>query len=655
VFFFLTGWSQTFPAPGQQPGTALPICGTGTLKQSNVPYGANGTIQYATCHHPVDFSPFYYSFTCYAAGTLGLLIVPDSLLDDYDWMLFDITNHNPNDIYKINLVVDGNWSGTLGPTGAKEGGATTFQCGSEAAINHPTFSSMPTLKKDHKYLLLVSNYSEKQSGYSLTIEGGTAQLNDPTPPVLQSAFVGCNKQVITVTLDKNVRCNSLAPDGSDFVLSSGFISIIGATGINCNNQFDMDSIQLMLSAPLVPGNYTVTLKTGTDGNTLLDDCANSVVAGEKENFNVSAPQSTDMDSLTPPNCAANNLQLVFSTPMQCSSIAPNGSDFLITGSSAVGISKANGQCIGGLTNTVIVKLVSPLVVGGNYKITLVKGNDGNTLYNECGIPSTAGSMISFVMKDTVTADFGYQIAYGCVYDSIKINYAGGNGVNQWQWDIDHMGVSSMLAPVLTESEFNIKNLEHIVSNGFCNDTITKSINLDNSLKAIFESNKEVCPKDVVTFTESSTGNLISWHWDFGDGTTSNSQTPPDHLFPDTWAGKSYMINLIVENNIGCFDTASTIILKKQSCAIAVPNAFTPNGDGKNDYLYPLNAYNTTNLEFLVFNRFGQLVFETRDWTKKWDGRMNGQPAETGTYVWMLTYTDGSGKKQSQRGTTILIR
>ncbi|MEJ0080876.1 MAG: hypothetical protein WDM78_08010 [Puia sp.] len=111
--------------------------------------------------------------------------------------------------------------------------------------------------------MLVSNFSENQSGYTLSFGGGTAVLNDPVPPVLQSAFVGCDKQMVTVTLDKKVRCNSLASDGSDFNFSSGSVSIIGATGINCNNQFDMDSIQLMLNAPLVPGNYSVVLKPET--------------------------------------------------------------------------------------------------------------------------------------------------------------------------------------------------------------------------------------------------------------------------------------------------------------------------------------------------------------------------------------------------------
>ena len=108
--------------------------------------------------------------------------------------------------------------------------------------------------------------------------------------------------------------------------------------------------------------------------------------------------------------------------------------------------------------------------------------------------------------------------------------------------------------------------------------------------------------------------------------------------------------------MGCYDTASEQITKLQSCSIAVPNAFTPNGDGKNDYLYPLNGNLTSSLEFQVYNRYGQLVFETRDWSKKWDGTIGGKPQPTGTYVWMLHYTEGaSGKSFFLRGTSVLIR
>ena len=93
-----------------------------------------------------------------------------------------------------------------------------------------------------------------------------------------------------------------------------------------------------------------------------------------------------------------------------------------------------------------------------------------------------------------------------------------------------------------------------------------------------------------------------------------------------------------------------------SCFIAVPSAFTPNGDGLNDYLYPLKAYKSTNLTFSIYNRFGQRVFYSTNWLSKWDGRYKGLAQDPGTYVWMLDYDNSeSGKHVFQKGTTILIR
>jgi gliding motility-associated-like protein len=93
-----------------------------------------------------------------------------------------------------------------------------------------------------------------------------------------------------------------------------------------------------------------------------------------------------------------------------------------------------------------------------------------------------------------------------------------------------------------------------------------------------------------------------------------------------------------------------------NCYIAVPSAFTPNGDGLNDFLYPNNAIKADNLEFRVYNRWGQLVFLSRDWTQKWDGKVKGLPQNTGVYVWFLSYTHrDTGEKVFQKGTTTLIR
>jgi len=642
---------------GQTPPTAFPVCGTSTFKQQTVPQCNNHSIP-VNCSNAnyTDINPYWYKFTCFQGGTLGFEITPITASDDYDWQLFDVTGHDPNDVYtNISLFVSANWSANPGATGASASGTGNVNC---AGYSYPNQNAMPTLVMGHNYLLMVSHFTQTQSGYSLVFSGGTASITDTAAPKLQRAQPSCDGMQIKIVLNKKMKCNSLTASGSDFSLSPGSVQISGASGNGCSTGFDMDTVTLTLSGALTPGNYTVSAQNGTDQNTLLDNCGTQVPVGYAVTFNKPvAPQPTPLDSIAPLGCAPNVLNLVFKKGIRCASIAQDGSDFRLMGPSAVGISGASGNCDGnGNTPVVKVKLAAPLVVGGTYILTLLNGNDGNTIIDECGQMTPAGSSLSFTIKDTLSGEFTDQILYGCRSDTIVFNYPAKNDANQWQWIFDNTDTVRVGNPVRIYSVFGAKTAMLIVSNGVCSDTSdVVTINLDNGIKAAFEAPNILCPKDQATFINNSTGKVDSWTWDFGDGTGSTQQTPPAHLYPMTGIETKYAVDLIAHKG-GCSDTAAQQIDVLRSCYIAVPSAFTPNGDGMNDYLYPLNALKADNLEFRVFNRYGQLVFESADWTRKWDGTVNGHPSPAGTYVWTLRYTDhDTGKKIEQKGTTILIR
>ncbi|MEO8766453.1 MAG: gliding motility-associated C-terminal domain-containing protein [Ginsengibacter sp.] len=650
--------SQTCTEFGQLPTTAFPVCGTDTFFQSTVPY-CGGKELPGTCSQDVitDTNPFWYKFTCFKAGTLGFLITPLDLKDDYDWEIFDITGRSPNDLYTDpSLFVACNWSGKTGLTGTSSAGISLQNC---AGLGYPTFSSMPVLKLGHKYLLLISHftrYALSRNGYKLSFGGGTANITDPLLPDILTASSSCDATQVIVKLNKPVKCSSLAADGSDFSLSPAVSVITGATGIGCNNGFDMDSIILTMKTPLPPGNYTITIKNGTDNNTQLDNCDRNITPGRSVPLNILPLQPTPMDSLTSVGCAPGSIQLVFGKNIRCNSIAADGSDFNITGTSLVTVAGATGNCNNGVSNVIIVRLTGPISKEGNYKITLVKGSDGNTLIDECAQETLAGSALAFGTKDTVSAAFLFTIFQGCVTDTVAFAHDGRNGVNQWLWQLDFTGTSVLKNPVAYFNTFGPKVITLSVSNGVCQDTITKMVPLDNLLKAVFETTNLLCPEDAATFTNKSIGNITNYYWNFGEGSSYRSQTPPPLHYPLLTDEKIYPVSLVVENNIGCFDTAINNLKVLKSCYIAVPNAFTPNGDGLNDYLYPANAYKADNLEFSVYNRGGQLVFHTRDWTQKWDGSIQGNPQDAGIYVWMLKYTNhDTGKKIFQKGSAVLIR
>ncbi len=664
LHFYLAG-AQTQHACtvlGQTPATAFPLCTKDTFVQSNVPICTNNNVIVKGCEGtPSDYAdknPFWYKFTCYQTGTLGFLITPNDLNDDYDWQLYDVTGlTNLNAVYSnTSLFVVANWSGSYGLTGAGPAGAHNVECGSNPLDNVNTFSTMPVLQNGHDYLLLISHYSDNQSGYKLSFGGGTAVINDPKLPDLQTLQASCDASTISVKLNVKMKCGSLAANGSDFTITPAAATVVAATGKGCGSSFDMDSVVLVLSNPLPPGNYKVSIKKGTDINTLLDDCDRDIPEGHQLPLVITALQPTPLDSISPVKCAPSKLELVFKKNIRCSSIAADGSDFVVTGPSPITITGAAGSCNNNLSSTIVLTLASPVVKAGVYQLSLKQGTDFNTIIDECGQATSINSSVSFSVKDTVSADFNYTLQLGCLADTVVFLHDGKHAVNQWFWVFDANGGSTAPGATVIFKSFGPKQIALTVSNGFCTDTVRKTVNLDNQLEALFETSDLLCPEDAAEFKNKSIGTITSYNWSFGNGKTSVQATPDPQHYAQTGATANYTIQLIVQNAAGCLDTATAPLKVLKTCYIAVPNAFTPNNDGYNDYLYPLNAYKADNLEFNVYNRLGQRVFHTTDWTKKWDGTISGVLQNAGTYVWTLQYTNhDTGKQVMQKGSSVLIR
>ena len=657
-----TAYGQACTTLGQNPSTAFPVCGTSTFVQNTVPIcGVNnlvvpGCTGSGTANYQ-DKNPFWYRFTCYRTGTLGFVITPNDLGDDYDWQLYDITGRNPNDVYTVpSLVVTGNWAGTYGATGASASGVNFIQCASDPAANENSFAQMPTIIEGRQYLLLVSHFTNSQSGYTLSFGGGTASITDPTDPKLGTATANCEGNSIHVTLNKKMKCRSLTGTGTEFSLSPGLATVISATGTGCNSSFDLDALTLTLSNPLPPGNYQLIIRNGSDGNTLQDNCDRTIPQGDAIPLTILPIQPTPMDSLTKIGCAPQTLELVFSRPIRCNSIDPSGRDFSITGTYPVTISGARGECVNGVSSKIFIDLATPLYRAGNFQLRLLRGPDGSTIIDECGQETPAGASLPISTKDTVNADFGYTISLGCQRDTVQYIHNGANGVNSWLWTFDFIRTSNQQNPQIFYGVFGDHLTELIVSNGVCSDTSSQMIFLPNTLKAGFEATQLVCPNDLARFRDTSIGNIVNWSWDFGNGQFSNQQQPPAQVYGSSPNNYQVPVTLTVTNDIGCTSSATVMINVLNNCYIAVPSAFTPNGDGLNDFLYPLNAYKARDLSFSVFNRLGERVFYTNDWTRKWDGRHKGRDADMGTYVWILTYTNtDTNKRIEQKGSTVLIR
>ncbi|PCJ84311.1 MAG: hypothetical protein COA57_09400 [Flavobacteriales bacterium] len=158
------------------------------------------------------------------------------------------------------------------------------------------------------------------------------------------------------------------------------------------------------------------------------------------------------------------------------------------------------------------------------------------------------------------------------------------------------------------------------------------------------------------FCNDLSSGAISWHWDFGDKTTDTVNQFPEHVYADTGM---YTIEQIVITEYGCTDTAYSTVYIFPEFAVFIPNAFTPNDDGFND-IFMQNGYGIVDKDFdlLIFDRWGDIVFENHNLGKGWDGTVgnSGKEAQQGVYVYRINLTDVvENRKHSFSGHVSLIR
>jgi gliding motility-associated-like protein len=153
----------------------------------------------------------------------------------------------------------------------------------------------------------------------------------------------------------------------------------------------------------------------------------------------------------------------------------------------------------------------------------------------------------------------------------------------------------------------------------------------------------------IDFTDESEY-AVSWLWEFGDGAKSGIQNPY-HYYNDVG---EFKVRLSVTNIAGCLDQYEEIVVVNP---FYIPNAFTPNADGINDYFFDASyVLDVQSYKMVIFNRWGERVFEGEDYTKFWNGfDRAGNKSPEGVYIYSIKVITKGGKEHSFDGTVSLIR
>jgi len=140
------------------------------------------------------------------------------------------------------------------------------------------------------------------------------------------------------------------------------------------------------------------------------------------------------------------------------------------------------------------------------------------------------------------------------------------------------------------------------------------------------------------FTSLSSENTTALSWDF-DGLGTSTDPSPVFTFPEN-EPMTYTICLAANDANGCADTLCKTVVVLDRLTVYVPNAFTPDGDDTNEGFAPvINVPWIANYEFMVFDRWGELIFSSEKPGEAWDGQYGGEAVQTGVYVWKLKYRE----------------
>lgn len=726
---------------------ALVLCGnTFTSPYSYQGYGTVMDLATTPCSGG-EANSMWIRLNVNTAGSIVFTLTPLVATDDYDFAIVNITGKTCStftaaDVIRCNYNNNSPGSNVNGAIGLNNTSLLNFVAGGTFGSS---FLQQINANAGDVYLIMINNFGYytggggPSSGFTIDFTGSTATFNTPPPPQMVQIDPECDmSSKITIQLDQNVKCSSIAADGSDFKLTPSGI-IASAASINCTGGSGYtNSIELTFASPLPNGFYEVHAQIGSDGNSVLNLCDVGIDLPSKLKFEVGINPIL-LVSVDTPTCQY--ITMRFSAPFDCSSIAADGSDFEVVGPSNVTVASVVGQnCAAGLlTDVVTVRLSAPIVVDGDYTIKVKQGSDNNTLKDECGRAVPIGTSHNFkinsyngklkALPDGLACYFGEQISlngsinakapaggfkynwtassgntvtnpnsmssaatvnnifnyfiletidtFGCVLrDSANIRVqifkgsvyptsillcedegailTAGGGVD-YRWT----------APIYTgqnpgiENDKNYKTFiypelgEHVYKIVITNDrNCVDEIEIPVVVKAKPEIT--VLPKDTTIKIGDAIDLKAFGGLDYSWEPNVNINTPegPTVLVRPT---KDIKYIVVGRNEYGCPNTDTANITIDFTSQTFMPNAFSPNGDGLNDIFKIQNVRFERLILFNIYNRFGNLIFSTQDVNKGWDGTIDGKPAPSDVYFYMIQLGFGNSNTQTIKGDVTLIR
>ena len=606
------------------------------------------------CNSGTETSSMWYTFTVTESGNMGFVLNPSDIDADYDWGMFNITDNGCAGILngtspEVSCNSYGLFFGS-GPTGISTVNGGTGNSNGPGDINGPAFNGDLNVVAGQTYALVVMNWSNSSSGYTIDFSNSTASLFDDINPTILNVTTDCNNPGVVVEFDENIVTTSIQPVDFQLTGPSGNVTI-NSIQLPAPNSPGNPSVTLVPTlGNLPPGNYTLAISdlagyvTDACGNTatgsfdfVVSPLEVSVFAG---NDTVICPGSTasllatgnfnSVQWLNGPSTASFNVQnsgnyQVTATLNGCSLTdfvnvsvitLPNwnlGPDVTVCADEPYSYTTSQSVTWGNGTNGTSLPISSSGVIYGTY------------YYQSC--PMLDSALITVITPPII--DLGPDTTL-CTGESLSFSF---NEQLTWNGSTLSSSFQTNIEGLVTAS----------YSDGVCSVSDSVFVSILDPIVIPIGNNYTYCQGDTVTLTATSpTAEYFLWF----DGTDLST-----HLFYESG-------NYSVTVSNACETVSRNWNMEFDDCNIYVyvPNSFTPNGDGINDVWYPeINGW--TEVETLVFNRWGEIIFSSSNPNSPWMGEVrNGDYfAPEGVYSYVIKAKFTSGEAREFSGLICLIR
>lgn len=665
---------------------AIPICKNTYDEPSPYQYSGEGNytneIAVAEECYTDESNGIWYIFTAQTNGMLKFSIEPHNMMDDYDWIVFDLTEGTCEDLAtnpQTYMISSNNFGSTdyNGFTGANSDSLSysAGTCNGPGDSNGPPWNDDIPVEAGRTYVLYISNWSGSDYGYMIDFSASTAKIFDDVSPrldkIIRDEPFSCGENVLKVHFSENVSCQSI--DASDFLVSgNNDINISAVQSDVCDvGGENSKEYTLFLNQSLDPGNYALKLVSEVD-----DACQNSADLNGIE-FEVRDIQISDIETKDNECYGDKTGEIEISAEDGDNTLSysiDNGENYQENNSSfealasgeyqikvknEFGCEKSGGtvmlsepqlpeyqvettdvsECYGDATGEINIQT--------DYAIEQYSINEGKDFTDKNNFSQLAAGDYFIVMKYdekcltpaekiTINQPPEIQLAdievkniscFGFSDGFIRIEAKGGTGELSVAIDTANAGfVTDFTYQDLSKGSYSFKIKDE---NNCQKQSQTLEIKEPEPLQITDYQHEDI------PYNENNTGEITLVAT---GGTGAYSFSLNDSIF-DTKGNFTnlsqgqYRATVTDENRCISDDSIFITILKEPS--LVIPNIITPNNDGANDkwIIHNIDFYKEVTVQ--IFDRWNRLIYESQGNYMPWDGTYRQRPLPKATYYYVI--------------------